>query len=142
MVRNWLSAEMCDSVEVLSGYVIPGKRSKKGYPMPYDILLAKNGVPILFVEVDGPQHFVRKHHHNTAENDLQKELDAIHAGVPMLRLQQNDVWHARFDWKRILGETVAAAIHGRLEVAVHRSPLHHYAAGEYSRLRKGTIVEV
>jgi hypothetical protein len=139
MVREWCVAEF-GADAVVNSFAFDDCASAKGFRMPYDITIVRNDLPILIVEVDGPQHFERRHDHRTIENDIAKELDAMRHGVPMIRLHQNSVWHGRFAWQTIMQHAAQQVL--QLPVQVYCHPVQHYQKGEYARMRRGTSVQV
>jgi hypothetical protein len=110
--------------------------------MPFDIaILSAAGTPLVFVEVDGQQHFAwHPHRHfeqadveRTMKNDLIKERCAVAAHVSVVRLVQEDVWNNRFDWKSWLHSVLDRALVDAPAVVVQDSPLYH--AGAYACMR-------
>lgn len=129
-------------------------RSDVGGVMRYDISIVRrdSASAILFIEVDGKQHFVRetafsKGFDQRVKNDVQKELYAIGQSVPMIRIYQMSFWNTRilreFDATAYIKDLVEKAIDSKLECKVHRQPGEPlYCSGVYASLRVGTAVEV
>ena len=112
--------------------------------MKYDIAIQTDNRILLVVEVDGRQHFEsNKKFEQTQLNDVEKEVAAIDAGVPVLRLFQPDVWNDRFDWKAWLRSQVSLALTKQLIVGVHRQPgCTMYSSDRYVERRVATSVAV
>ena len=134
-------------------------RSEKGGIMSYDIVVCRSvdRRVLLFIEVDGKQHFVDGEFDNqrvvdqfetTQKNDVQKEINAIKGRVPMIRLHQMDVWRklfARggFDWKPYLKRMLSEAWNEALPIKIFRQPgCKSYSSGLYQALRVDTIVAI
>jgi len=108
--------------------------------MPFDIAVVDADQRIvLFVEVDGSQHFCGAHiwhDRGIAERDLMKEQAAVAAGIPIARVYQPDVWNGTFDWKAFLSVIVEKACSGNLR-GVHCQPgCEMYMEGVYASLRR------
>lgn len=132
-----------DQVEVKREESI--SRLKK--PLKFDIAIYTGSKLVLFVEVDGAQHFRRStgfgvYSEGLFERDVKKEIDAIEFGVSVLRVFQEDVWHNRFAWKSFIRRFVQRAVEGVLPLKVYRQHHMYYQSGDYLALRKGTKVEV
>lgn len=112
--------------------------------MKYDIAIQTGSRILLVVEVDGRQHFeIHKKFEQTQLNDVEKEVMAVDADVPMLRLFQPDVWNDRFDWKSWLQSKVSLALAEQLIVGVHRQPgCAMYSSDRYLERRVATSVAV
>jgi len=123
---------------------------EKGWPCRYDVVFydAKTNRPLLVLEVDGIQHFVKsmrqtdKSFATLLRRDLQKEEEAVRAGVTVIRFYQEDIWKARFDWKRLIVPLIERAFERNLEPCVVRQPHKLYNEGLYFSMRVGTIVDV
>ena len=115
------------------------KTSPSGGTLRYDVVVLNKSSEVVFVvEVDGRQHFLDLYWGNR-DRDLQKEIDAIAHGIPMLRLYQPDIHTGSFDWRAFLDEKIEAALNGALEIAVHVQPdCPAYTSGVYVELRKKT----
>lgn len=130
--------------EVIGQLTLQSKKRKRGSPMKYDIAIQSGNRVLLVIEIDGRQHFEEDARFlQTQLNDVHKEIEAVTAGIPMLRLFQPDVWNDRFDWKLWLTTMIDAAVSRQLTVAVHRQ-LHclKYSEGAYAERRIGTVVVV
>ena len=132
-------------VDVVNEYVV--SRWESGRPMCIDIAITKSGKAVMGIEVDGGQHF----RENTGfrcdfdviqRRDLLKEKTCVKVGLPMVRVIQEDVWDAKFDWKAFLIGLVNEAVGGNLVCKVHRQQSCLYSSGRYASLRVGTTVEV
>ena len=143
MVREWAINEYGSSRVAQLGFTFCNSKSKSGRPMPYDIVILNvDGKPILIIEVDGRHHFVDDDKKNTIENDLIKELAAIDNKVSMLRLDQNSVWHSRFDWKSVVAKTLEAVLEEPSLCKIHRHPIEAYQIEAYQSIRRGTSVQL
>lgn len=118
--------------------------------MPYDFVVCKDETVVLLGEIDGEQHFrpgrfgsADEKFERTLSNDVQKELDAVRAGIPLIRMYQDDVWTQKFDWKSWLSTLISKACRGCLDARVYRQPNQlAYTSGEYALRRAGSIVRV
>jgi very-short-patch-repair endonuclease len=77
--------------------------------LPFDFCIPELKI---IIELDGGQHFFKVKHFKSdpdkvRANDLYKEQCASSAGYHVIRLLQEDVWRDKYDWKKILQETIA-----------------------------------
>ena len=108
-----------------------------------DIVIKRNGSPLLAIEVDGDQHF----RDNTGfggikavamqQRDLQKEENALKLGCSVLRVFQESVWQSRFDWKTFIEDKLVEALECRLPVGVYCQEHPRYSSGVYMSVRAG-----
>ena len=112
-----------------------------GNPLRFDIAIVdKVGHPMVFVEIDGPHHFIRGFwgtDSHTIEHDLKKEKYAADHFITMLRIEAS-VIRSAIPWEEWLKDKVTVAI-DRRGAAIHRlSKGSHYTSGEYASLRAGS----
>lgn len=124
--------------------------SSKGARMPYDIVVCRSADSrvVMIIELDGKQHFVDglllgTNFEATQRNDVQKEINAVDKGIPMIRLYQRAVYRGKFDWRQYLESMISQAWQGTLAPKVYRHPGEPlYLSGSYRALREGTKVAV
>lgn len=145
-VFNFLSAAVPPGVQVLNEYKV-AHWEESGRPMNVDIALVANGVAVLGIEVDGGQHFRKRtgfrcDFEGVQRRDFEKEVTCVNAGLPLVRVVQEDVHGSKFDWNAMLIDFATKAVEQRLACQVYRQKSHLYSEGSYASLRVGSIVEV
>lgn len=114
--------------------------------MKYDIaVVSGDDAPLLFIEVDGMQHFETLHFFQRASQsfreqrfrDVEKECDAIFHGAPLLRLSQQDVWESKFEWKEYVKSMLSMALNMELKPMLYLQPgCQLYASNDFVRDRE------
>jgi len=81
--------------------------SDKGGMLKYDYLIEEFS---LIIELDGNQHFKQVSNwtspERTQELDVYKMFFSLNKGYSMIRILQEDVLYNRYDWMRVLFETI------------------------------------
>ena len=79
--------------------------SKTNNIMPFDF-----GVGNVLIELDGEQHFSQISNWDAPENvqgkDIEKIQKCIEQGYSIIHISQLDVWHDRYDWKKIVRDEI------------------------------------
>jgi len=106
-------------------------------------IVAPSGHVVMLLELDGAQHFRpcfdKSSYPLILERDVDKETWTIVRSLVMLRLFQEDVNDCKFDWKRLIHETLVQCLTGKLRECIVRQPnCVQYMTGDYARLRLGT----
>ena len=149
MIRDWVAEHVgrlypgIDVVfELKAAERIQSKRA--GGRMAYDIALQEGSAVVLFLEIDGRQHFDPvPAWEATKVNDFSKEIAAVEDGIPMLRLYQPDAWRKKFGWQAWLEKMIRLAVSKQLAAAVHRQPgCVSYTSGQYVARRSESVIEV
>ena len=107
-------------------------------------------VQLLFVEVDGPHHFVEGFNYawsdttpqHTFDHDLIKEKYVLSKGVSMVRLDVKTVYNEKLDWRSWLRDKLESAVNRELQPRIYR--LSHtacYVSGKYADLRVGSPLD-
>jgi hypothetical protein len=120
--------------------------------LKFDCAVLLRGTPVLFVEVDGPQHFhlgsyfvgprAEQDHKNCIEHDFRKEIFAMEYEVPMLRLLSRSVYFDILNWRQWIVFRLRLAMRHTLEAEIHRlGKSTHYTTGAYAERRMGTVLQ-
>ena len=100
----------------------------------------QDGIVLVAIEVDGPQHFCPSFGESAFESllqrDLTKEQWCLARGIPLLRVSQRSVWYNRFDWQEFIARNVESAVAGQLTGVVVEPNCVSYVSGRYASVRE------
>lgn len=110
--------------------------------LPFDFCITQsNSGRCMVLELDGPQHFKPwfgpESFQRTLNNDVKKEAWAQQHGITMVRILQQTVWTANWDWKRFVADRIRTFMESSASEGLCVQPCTaEYTTGEYAARRQ------
>ena len=121
-----------------------GPKTKCGGQTHFDFLITFPDGCRVILELDGAQHFwntLKYFSDDGCERDLLKESWALHQGLCVIRVLQEDVWNDRLDWQGWITRSIEAAREcGDARVFTPDAPEYRSNESAYVKLHEsGTV---